>query len=94
MKDLVHTYGEKILFLGANLLIERGDRIAFLGPNGAGKSTLLRLAMGLEPPTEGVVKLGDHNVLPGYFEQNQAEALQLDKTVIETINDEVPDWKN
>jgi ATP-binding cassette, subfamily F, member 3 len=94
IKDLVHTYGEKILFLGAELLIERGDRIAFLGPNGAGKSTLLRMIMGLEKPTEGTVKLGSHNVIPGYFEQNQAEALDLKKTVMETIHDEVPDWKN
>ncbi|WP_250125960.1 ABC-F family ATP-binding cassette domain-containing protein [Chroococcidiopsis sp. CCMEE 29] len=94
IKDLVHTYDDKILFLGANLLIERGDRIAFLGPNGAGKSTLLRLIMGIEQPTEGIVQMGDHNVIPGYFEQNQAEALELDKTVMETIHDEVPDWKN
>ncbi|PPS45208.1 ABC-F family ATP-binding cassette domain-containing protein [Chroococcidiopsis sp. TS-821] len=94
IKDLVHTYADKILFLGADLLIERGDRIAFLGPNGAGKSTLLRLIMGLESPSEGIVKLGNHNVIPGYFEQNQAEALELHKTVMETIHDEVPDWKN
>ncbi len=94
IKDLVHTYDEKILFLGANLLIERGDRIAFLGPNGAGKSTLLRLIMGIEQPTEGTVNLGNHNVIPSYFEQNQAEALELSKTVMETIHDEVPDWKN
>lgn len=94
IKDLTHTYGDKILFLGANLLIERGDRIAFLGPNGAGKSTLLKMIMGVEPYTEGTVKLGDHNVIPGYFEQNQAEALDLNKTVMETIHDEVPDWKN
>jgi ATP-binding cassette subfamily F protein 3 len=94
IENLVHTYGEKILFLGADLLIERGDRIAFLGPNGAGKSTLLRLIMGLETPTEGSVKMGGHNVIPGYFEQNQAEALDLDKSVMQTIHDEVPDWKN
>lgn len=94
IKDLTHVYDDKILFLSANLLIERGDRIAFLGPNGAGKSTLLRVIMGMEPPTEGLVKLGDHNVLPGYFEQNQAEALDLKKTVMETIHDEVPDWTN
>ncbi|MBW4643380.1 MAG: ATP-binding cassette domain-containing protein [Goleter apudmare HA4340-LM2] len=94
IKDLTHTYGDKILFLGANLLIERGDRIAFLGPNGAGKSTLLRIIMGTEPATEGSVALGEHNVIPGYFEQNQAEALDLKKTVMETIHDEVPDWKN
>ncbi len=94
IEDLVHTYGEKILFLGSDLLIERGDRIAFLGPNGAGKSTLLRMIMGLEQPESGKVKLGDHNVIPGYFEQNQAEALDLEKIVMETIHDEVPQWTN
>lgn len=94
IKDLVQIYDDKILFLGADLLIERGDRIAFLGPNGSGKSTLLHLLMGMEQPTEGTVQLGKHNVIPGYFEQNQAEALELDKTVMETIHDEVPDWKN
>lgn len=94
IQDLVHTYDDKILFLGAELLIERGDRIAFLGPNGAGKSTILRLIMGMEKPTEGKVQLGAHNVIPGYFEQNQAEALDLSKTVMDTIHDEVPEWKN
>ena len=94
IKNLVHAYDDKILFLGADLLIERGDRIAFLGPNGAGKSTLLHLIMGMEQPTEGTVALGNHNVIPGYFEQNQAEALDLQRTVMETIHDEVPDWKN
>ncbi len=94
IKDLVHTYDDKILFLGAELLVERGDRIAFLGPNGSGKSTLLHLMMGMENATEGIVELGKHNVIPGYFEQNQAEALELTKTVMETIHDEVPDWKN
>ena len=93
-QDLSHTYNEKVLFLGANLEIERGDRIAFLGPNGCGKSTLLRLMMGMEAPEDGQIKLGDHNVIPGYFAQNQAEALDLDKTVVDTIHDEVPDWKN
>ncbi len=94
IEDITHVYEDNILFLGANLLIERGDRIAILGPNGAGKSTLLRLMTGLEAPTEGQVKLGDHNVLPSYFEQNQAEALDLNKTVMATIHDEVPNWKN
>ena len=94
ISDLTHEYDDKILFLGTKLLIERGDRIAILGPNGAGKSTLLRMIAGLEAPTEGEVKLGEHNVIPGYFEQNQAEALDLQKTVMETIHDEVPDWKN
>ena len=94
ISELTHTYGDNILFLGAELLIERGDRIAFVGPNGAGKSTLLRLIMGLEEPVEGSAKLGEHNVIPSYFEQNQAEALDLNKTVMATIHDEVPTWKN
>jgi ATP-binding cassette subfamily F protein 3 len=94
IQDLTHMYDDKILFLGGNLLIERGDRIAFLGPNGAGKSTLLRLIVGMEVPTEGTVALGAHNVIPSYFEQNQAEVLDLNKTVMETIHDEVPDWTN
>lgn len=93
IEDLTHCYEDKILFLGANLLIERGDRVAFLGPNGCGKSTLLRLILGREQPTEGTVRLGKHNVLPKYFEQNQAEALDLAKTVFDTVQDIVPDWK-
>jgi ATP-binding cassette subfamily F protein 3 len=92
IEDLVHTYGDKILFLGATLLIERGDRVAFLGPNGAGKSTLLHLIMGMENPSEGKVQLGAHTVIPAYFEQNQAEALDLLKTVMQTVHDEVPQW--
>ncbi|MEM8503110.1 MAG: ABC-F family ATP-binding cassette domain-containing protein [Cyanobacteria bacterium P01_D01_bin.1] len=94
ISDMTHSYGDKILFLGAELEVERGDRIAFVGPNGAGKSTLLRLIIGSESPDDGSVKLGTHNVIPGYFEQNQAEALDLGKTVVQTIHDEVPDWKN
>ena len=92
VKDLTLSYGEQILFLGAELEVERGDRIAFVGPNGAGKSTLLRLIMGSEQPDEGRAGLGEHNVIAGYFEQNQAEALDLSKTVIDTIFDVVPDW--
>jgi ATP-binding cassette subfamily F protein 3 len=89
IKDLTHAYGEQILFLGANLEIERGDRVAFLGPNGAGKSTLLKMVVGKEAYNEGEIVLG-HNVLVGYFEQNQAEALDLKKDVFHTIHDDFP----
>ncbi|MFM7086422.1 MAG: ABC-F family ATP-binding cassette domain-containing protein [Cyanobium sp.] len=92
IEDLTHSYGDRILFLGANLEVERGDRIAFVGPNGAGKSTLLRLLLGMEPPDEGLARLGEHHVVPGYFEQNQAEALDLDRRVIDTLFEAVPDW--
>jgi ATP-binding cassette subfamily F protein 3 len=92
IEELSHSYGDQILFLGANLEVERGDRIAFVGPNGAGKSTLLRLVMGIETPDEGRAVLGEHNVIAAYFEQNQAEALDLSKTVIDTLFEAVPDW--
>lgn len=92
MENLTHSYGDQILFLGAELEVERGDRIAFVGPNGAGKSTLLRLIMGIESPDEGSARLGEHNVIARYFEQNQAEALDLSKTVIDTMFEAVPDW--
>jgi ATP-binding cassette, subfamily F, member 3 len=93
IKNLSHAFDDKILFIDANLEIERGDRIAFVGPNGAGKSTLLKMIMGLETYNEGEIEMG-HNVLPGYFEQNQAEALDLHKTVIATIHDDFPKLTN
>ena len=48
--------------------------------------------MGLEEPDEGSITIGKYNIIPSYFEQNQAEALELEKTVIETISQSVPDW--
>ena len=48
--------------------------------------------MGVETPDEGSARLGEHNVIAGYFEQNQAEALDLSKTVIDTMYEAVPDW--
>ena len=92
IENMTHCYGDNILFMEAELEIERGDRIAFVGPNGAGKSTLLRLIMGVETPDEGSARLGEHNIVASYFEQNQAEALDLSKTVIETMFEAVPDW--
>ncbi|KKZ14867.1 MAG: lysophospholipase [Candidatus Synechococcus spongiarum 142] len=92
LEDLTHAYGDQILFLGTHLHVERGQRIALVGPNGAGKSTLLRLLMGMEQPTEGTAQLGVHQVIPGYFAQNQAEALASHITVLETITQVAPDW--
>ncbi|PPR98739.1 hypothetical protein GOBAR_AA21935 [Gossypium barbadense] len=93
IKNLEFGYDDELLFNRANLAIERGEKIAIIGPNGCGKSTLLRLIMRLEKPRGGEVILGEHNVLPNYFEQNQAEALDLDKTVLQTVEEVAEDWR-
>lgn len=73
------------LFEDVDLMIEKGDRISVVGPNGSGKSTLLRLIVGTEKPDEGSAGIVGQNVVMKYFEQNQADVLNLDKTVLETI---------
>lgn len=93
IQNLTHGYHDQILFEDANLEIGRGERVAIIGPNGAGKSTLLRLIMGQEKPLEGEVSLGEHGIIPNYFEQNQAEALDLKKNAIETLQHASPDAK-
>ncbi|KAK1289197.1 ABC transporter F family member 5 [Acorus calamus] len=93
IKNLEFSYEDQVLFNNANLTIERGEKIAIIGPNGCGKSTLLKLIMGLEKCSRGEVLLGEHNVLPNYFEQNQAEALDLGKTVLETVEEVAEDWR-
>jgi ATP-binding cassette subfamily F protein 3 len=87
IKGLSHGYGNGAnpLFLDSDLSIVKGDRIAVIGPNGAGKSTLLRVLMGKETPDEGSAKIVGTNVYPAYFEQNQADVLDLDKTVLDTV---------
>lgn len=79
-----HGYAGRHLFDNVNFTVDKGDRIAFLGPNGAGKSTLLRLVVEQEDPLKGVCTIGS-SVVKQYFEQNQADALDLSKTVIETM---------
>ncbi|KAG9451210.1 hypothetical protein H6P81_011175 [Aristolochia fimbriata] len=93
IRKLDFGYGDQKLFERANLTIERGEKIAIIGPNGCGKSTLLKLIMGYEKPDGGEIMIGEHNVLPNYFEQNQAEALDLEKTVLETVVGVAEDWK-
>ena len=61
------------------------------GPNGCGKSTLLRLILGEEQPIKGQASLGPHNVSPAYYQQNQAQALEPGRTVLETVVQAAPD---
>ncbi|MBN9294158.1 MAG: ABC-F family ATP-binding cassette domain-containing protein [Flavobacteriia bacterium] len=85
LHNLGKTYGEKTLFKAINITVGRGEKIALLGPNGIGKSTLLKLIM-KQIEGEGVVELG-HNVNITYFAQDQAEKLNINKTVFETVDD-------
>lgn len=85
MEGVGKTFGEKRIFSGVDLMIERGDKIAFVGKNGEGKSTLVRCIM-KELEHEGVLTLG-HNVQIGYFAQNQAAIEDETRTVFQTIDD-------
>ncbi len=78
------AYGDHVVFSGANLTIKRGEKVAFVGKNGEGKSTLVKCIMG-EIPFSGNLKIG-HNVQIGYFAQNQAQLLDGNLTVFDTID--------
>ena len=93
IESLTHGYNGRTLFEDAHLEIHKGERVAVIGPNGAGKSTLLRLIMGQEEPQSGLVEMGPHHVVPNYFQQNQAEALDPKLTALQTLQQAAPDAK-
>lgn len=86
MKNLGKKYGEKEILKDVNIIIERGDKIAFVGKNGEGKSTLSKVIVGEITDYSGEYKEG-HQVSIGYFAQNQAALLDGNKTVFETIDE-------
>ncbi|MBR4048364.1 MAG: ABC-F family ATP-binding cassette domain-containing protein [Bacteroides sp.] len=79
------SYGEHVVFKNASFMIERGQKIAFVGKNGEGKSTMVKCIMD-EIEHDGTLTLG-HNVMIGYFAQNQASLLDEELTVFQTIDD-------
>ncbi|MGB3591971.1 MAG: ABC-F family ATP-binding cassette domain-containing protein [Nonlabens sp.] len=83
------SYGDKKVLENVDLMIERGKRIAFVGQNGMGKSTLAKIIVG-DVHAQGKVNLG-HNVQLGYFAQNQAEYLDGEKTILDTMIDAADD---
>ena len=85
MDGVGKAFGDKRIFSGATLTIERGNKVAFVGRNGEGKSTLVKCIM-KELEHEGSLQLG-HNVQIGYFAQNQASLLDEELTVFQTIDD-------
>ncbi|ESU23362.1 putative ATP-binding component of ABC transporter [Flavobacterium enshiense DK69] len=82
-ESVTKAYGEKTILKDINLLVERGSKIAFVGQNGQGKSTFMKAIVN-EFEFGGTIKLG-HNVQLGYFAQNQAEYLDGEKTLLDTM---------
>ena len=83
-EDVKKSYGEHNVFHDVNLIIKRGEKVAFVGKNGEGKSTLVKCIMN-EIDFEGSLKIG-HNIQIGYFAQNQAQLLDESLTVFQTID--------
>jgi ATP-binding cassette, subfamily F, member 3 len=85
VKDLEKSYGDHLIFKDANLVIERGQKVAFVGKNGEGKSTMIKAIMKEIEINSGSVEVG-HNCQIGYFAQNQAAQLDENATIFETID--------
>ncbi|UUC45712.1 ABC-F family ATP-binding cassette domain-containing protein [Flavobacterium cerinum] len=88
-EHVTKSYGEKTILKDISLLVERGSKIAFVGQNGQGKSTFIKAIVN-EFEYQGEIKLG-HNVQLGYFAQNQAEYLDGEKTLLDTMTDAATD---
>lgn len=89
MNNVTKRFGDKVIFEDLSLLVERGSKIAFVGQNGQGKSTLIKAIVD-EFEYDGEIKVG-HNVQIGYFAQNQAEYLDGEKTILDTMLDAASD---
>lgn len=85
VKDLSKSYGDHVVFKDANIVIERGQKVAFVGKNGEGKSTMIKAIMKEIGIDSGSVEIG-HNSQIGYFAQNQASLLDENATIFETID--------
>src|SRR5215813_7429239 len=83
-KKVAKAYGDHVVFSNADVLIERGDRVALVGVNGAGKSTMIKILAGAEPVTSGEYILG-HNAQPDYFAQDQYKELDPDARLVDDL---------
>ena len=86
VKNLHKSFGDKVIFKDANIVIERGEKVAFVGKNGEGKSTMIKAIMKQIEINSGSIEVG-HNAMIGYFAQNQASLLNENATIFETIDD-------
>ncbi|MCV2484210.1 ATP-binding cassette domain-containing protein [Flavobacterium sp. SH_e] len=85
VKEMSKAYGDHVVFKDANIVIERGQKVAFVGKNGEGKSTMIKAIMKEIGVDSGSVEIG-HNAQIGYFAQNQAALLDENATIFETID--------
>ena len=85
VKEMSKSYGDHVVFKDANIVIERGQKVAFVGKNGEGKSTMIKAIMKEIGVDSGAVEIG-HNSQIGYFAQNQAALLDETATIFETID--------
>ena len=85
VKDAVIGYPQKTVLNGANLIVKRGEKVAFVGRNGEGKTTMMRVLMGELEPSAGEAKVG-YNVDIGYYAQNQEDILDMKATVYDTLD--------
>ncbi len=89
-ENLSKSYGHKKVFQNLDLIVARGTKLAIVGKNGAGKTTFTKIVMGTEK-ADGDITIG-HNIQIGYYAQNQAESLDGEKTVLQTIEDESTEY--
>lgn len=89
INDLKKSYGDHLVFSGANALVKRLDRVAVVGVNGAGKSTLLKIVTGQTGETSGSLNLGA-SVEMGYFSQNSMDLLDPNNTIVEEVHGAFP----
>jgi ATP-binding cassette subfamily F protein 3 len=93
LTDIHQAYGEKKVYQGLDLEIERGERTVLVGPNGAGKSTLLKIMAGVVPFQKGDRRFGT-NVKMGYFSQHRSDTLEPECTVLEEVKRCAPDLRD
>ena len=84
LKGVAKSYGEKVIYRSLDFTVERGQRVALVGENGAGKSTLLKILAGVLPFEKGSRHVG-HGAMIHYFAQHQAESLEPDDTILESL---------